>query len=187
MKKTLNPNWVNEVGTSWWCDEHDLNSDGWLDPWNRPLIKSSLWEVKPTPEGWFVKHTIVVNPKTNLVVVLSIYNSPVPQGVKMELSKLLSLKFWFGGKVTYPFVHPCNRVQNALMIHLDGCCTYKFKVHKNGKLRCMRIYSANLFNLHLRPLQTITLDELRNRIALHGDKYSMPAIQMRSPVPIPVD
>jgi hypothetical protein len=104
-----------------------------------------------------------------------------------ELGKLLSLKFWFGGKAIYPFVHPCNRVQNALMIQLDGCCCYKFKVHKNGKLRCMRIYSANFFNLHLKPLQTITLAELRNRIALHGDRYSVPVIQMRSPMPVPVD
>jgi hypothetical protein len=104
-----------------------------------------------------------------------------------ELSKLLSLKFWFGGKAIYPFVHSFNRVQNALMIQLDGCCCYKFKVHKNGKLRCMRIYSTRFLNLNIRPFQTIPLAELRNRIALHGDKKSVPYLQMTSPVAIPVD
>ena len=104
-----------------------------------------------------------------------------------ELSKLLSLKFWFGGKFVYPWESPYNKVKNAAAITMDGFVQVKFKVHKNGKLRCMQVRSTRFLNLGIKPLQTITFDELRNRIALHTDKQSVPLMQMTSPVSIPVD
>lgn len=125
--------------------------------------------------------------KNRIVALANRSQTNMNKNAIKELSKLLSLKFWFGGEVTYPFVHPFNRVQNALMIHLDRCCAYKFKVHKNGKLRLIRIYSSRCLKLNLRPLQTITLAELKNRIALHDDKKSVPYLQMTSPMPVSVD
>ncbi len=109
-----------------------------------------------------------------------------PKVIK-ALTKLLSEKFWFRGDAIYPWVHPVNKVQNCLLIRLDGCCQYKFKVCKNGKIRLMRIYSARTLPLGLKPLQTITVDELKRRIALHSDRQSRSFLQMTSPVPVPVD
>lgn len=104
-----------------------------------------------------------------------------------KLTRLLKMKFWFGGEAIYPFVHPFNKVQNALMIYLDGCCQWKFKVHKNGKLRVMRIYSARSLNLGLKPLQTITVDELYVRIARCNNDYAPTIMQLTSPVPVPIN
>ena len=81
------------------------------------------------------------------------------------ISNLLKEKFWFGGEAIYPWEHPCNYVKDAMLIRLDGCCAYKFKVHNNGKLRCMRIYSKRFLDLKLKPLETITVQELWKRIA----------------------
>jgi hypothetical protein len=108
--------------------------------------------------------------------------------VLKELSKLLSIKFWFGGKAIYPWEHPLNKVKNCLCITLDGCVTYKFKVCANGKLRCMVIRDRSFLDLKIKPLQTITVDDLRNRITLGGkDRYATPVMQMTSPVPVKVD
>jgi len=112
-----------------------------------------------------------------------------------ELSKLLSLKFWFGGKFIYPWVHPMNgggkhkrrAILNCAAITLDGCLQYRFKVHKNGKLRCINIRSTRYLDLKLRRMQTLTFQELRNRIALQGEKLSVPYLQTTSPTPVPVD
>lgn len=117
------------------------------------------------------------------------------ENVIAELTKLLSLKFWFGGKFIYPWVHPMNgggkhkrrAILNCAAITLDGCLQYRFKVHKNGKLRCINIRSTRYLDLKMRRMQTITVRELRNRIALHGDKLAVPYLQMTSPVPVPVD
>jgi len=185
---TPNQNWANEVGTSFFADESDLNKDGWLDPWNRPLIKANCPSYGTTPEGWFVKITCVRHPSTKKSISLAIYNSPLPQHVIGKLTELLSLKFWYGGRAIYPYHHPVNKVQNAMMLMLDGCPMYKFQVHKNGKLRLMRIYGKNPdFNLKLKPLQTITAEELINKIALLSDKKAGSYMQMTNRTPIPVD
>jgi hypothetical protein len=97
------------------------------------------------------------------------------------------MKFWFGGKMVYPWEHPMNKVQNAAAITLDGCLQYKFKVHKNGKLRVMKIGSGRFLALGLKPLQTVTLDELYVRIARESNDYAGAFLQLTSPVPIPVD
>jgi len=104
-----------------------------------------------------------------------------------RISKLLGMKFWFGGKFVYPWVHSMNKVQNAAAITLDGSVQYKFKVHKNGKLRVMKIGSGRYLALGLRPLQTITLDQLYDRIAGKDNKLAGSYMQLTSPVPIPID
>ncbi len=104
-----------------------------------------------------------------------------------EISKLLGLKFWFGGKMIYPWEHSLNKTRDVALITLDGCRQYKFKVHKNGKLRLVQIYSQRFLKLNLKPLQTITAEELKNRIALIGNEKAASFLQMTSPVPIPVD
>jgi hypothetical protein len=104
-----------------------------------------------------------------------------------ELSKLMSKKFWFGGKAIYPWEHPWNKVKNCLALTLDGCIQYKFKVCKNGKLRCMEVRETRWFNLGLKPLQTITLEEIYNCIALGKDRHAASFLQMTSPVPVKVD
>lgn len=95
-----------------------------------------------------------------------------------EITKLLNLKYWFGGNLIFPWKHPLNKVQNAAVITLDGCIQYKFKVHKNDKLRCMEVRKHRTLSLGLKPLQTITLDELKHRIALNSNKQSSSYIQM---------
>ncbi len=104
-----------------------------------------------------------------------------------RISRLLGMKFWFGGEFVYPWRHPINKVQNAAAITLDGCLQYKFKVHKNGKLRVMKTGSGRYLALGLKPLQTITLDELYNRIAGRDNNMAGSYMQLTSPVPIPVD
>lgn len=42
IKKPLNPNWANEVRNFFFCDDIDLDRDGWLDPWNRPLTRGDI-------------------------------------------------------------------------------------------------------------------------------------------------
>lgn len=37
-----NPHWANEVDKWFFADERDLDENGWLDPWGRPLDKSLL-------------------------------------------------------------------------------------------------------------------------------------------------
>lgn len=105
-----------------------------------------------------------------------------------RLTRLLGLKFWFGGKMVYPWLHPWNKVQNCAAITLDGCITHKFQVHKNGKLRARYINeSGGFLKLGLKPLQTITVDELYNRIARLDNNYAGAFMQLTSPVPVPVD
>ncbi len=103
------------------------------------------------------------------------------------ISRLLGMKFWFGGKLVYPWTSPFNKVPNAAAITLDGCMTYKFRVHKNGKLRLMQGRKNRWLNLGLKPLQTVTLDELWTRIARNGNDYAGSFLQLTSPVPVPVD
>ena len=104
-----------------------------------------------------------------------------------EISKLLSQKFWFGGKLVYPWLHPLNKVKDCICLTLDGCVCYKFKLCKNGKLRVYTIRSKHFLDLRLKPLQTITFQDLWCRIALKDNKYAGAFLQLTSPVPIPVD
>ena len=34
--------WANEVGTSFFAEDVDLDKNGWLDPWSRPIDKRKL-------------------------------------------------------------------------------------------------------------------------------------------------
>ena len=105
-----------------------------------------------------------------------------------RLTRLLGLKFWFGGKMVYPWLHPWNKVQNCAAITLDGCVTHKFQVHKNGKLRVRYINeSGGFLTLGLKMLQTVTIDELYVRIGRLNNDYAGAFMQLSSPVPIPVD
>jgi len=104
-----------------------------------------------------------------------------------KITKLLSQKFWYGGKMVYPWEHPFNKIKNCAAITLDGCVQYKFKVHKNGKLRCMKIAKHRALPLGIKPLETITADEIWNRIARRDNDLAGSYLQLTSPVPIPVD
>lgn len=104
-----------------------------------------------------------------------------------RISKLLGMKFWFGGKLVYPWTSPFNKIPNCAAITLDGCVCYKFRVHKKGKLRVMAIRSTRFLNLGLKPLQTLTLGELYIRIARGNNDYAGSFLQLTSPVPVPVD
>ena len=104
-----------------------------------------------------------------------------------RLTKILGLKFWFGGKAVYPWEHPLNKVKNCMAITLDGCLSYKFKVCKNGKLRCMLIRSDKFLNLGIKVFQTITPDELFDLISICPNNYAGSYLQQTSPFPIKVD
>jgi hypothetical protein len=88
-----------------------------------------------------------------------------------KITKALCSKYWFGGQANFPWKHPLNKVQNALAITMDGFIQYKFKVHKNGKLRMMEARSSRFLSLGLKPLQTVTVNELLNRIDGNTSKY----------------
>lgn len=51
----------------------------------------------------------------------------------------------------------------------------------------MVVRKHRTLSLGLKPLQTITLDELKHRIALNSNKQSASYLQMTSPVKIPID
>lgn len=98
------------------------------------------------------------------------------------------MKFWFGGKMVYPWEHPLNKIQNCVAITLDGCLTHKFKLCKNGKLRLMKQNeSGGFLRLGLKPFETYTTDEIYTRIAAINNDYASAFMQLTSPVPIPVD
>ena len=101
-----------------------------------------------------------------------------------EISKLLGQKFWFGGKLVR-WEHPMNKVKDCIALTLDGCLQYKFKLHKNGKLRVMKVCSNRFLSLGLKPLQTITFQDLWCYIALKDNKYAGAFMQLTSPVPVP--
>lgn len=115
------------------------------------------------------------------------YIASMNQNAIDKITKLLKLKFWFGGKLVYPWLHPNNRIQNCAVITLDGCVQYKFKAHKNGKLRVIKICSDRYLALGLKRLQTITLEELYVRIGGKSNDLASSFLQLTSPVPIPVD
>lgn len=105
-----------------------------------------------------------------------------------RITRLLGLKYWFGGKLVYPWLHPMNKVKDCAAITLDGCVTHKFQVHKNGKLRARYINeSGGFLKLGLKLLQTVTVDELYTLIARGNNDYAGAFMQLTSPVPIPVD
>jgi hypothetical protein len=105
-----------------------------------------------------------------------------------KFSKLLSMKFWFGGKMVYPWEHPMNRIKNCVAITLDGCLQYKFKLCKNSKLRLMKASKHGRYlALGIKPLQTVTLDELYVRIGGNPNDFAGSFLQLTSPVPIPVN
>ncbi len=62
-----NPNWANEVGTTFFAEEVDLNSAGWLDPWSRPLSKDGWSEYKEDASGrkqwWYKTQTVYLTYK----------------------------------------------------------------------------------------------------------------------------
>lgn len=132
------------------------------------------------------KSVFIVGKALSHTVANTVTDLPTLPGAD-RISRLLGMKFWFGGKMVYPWDHPMNKVQNACAITLDGCMQYKFKVHKNGKLRVMKIGSGRFLALGLKPLQTITMEELYNRIAGKDNKLAGSYMQLTSPVPIPVD
>lgn len=77
------------------------------------------------------------------------------------ITEAISRKFWYGGRAIFPWEHPVNKVKDAVMVHLDGVPAYKFKLHKNGRLRLMKNYKISsylegCFKLPIRPLQTVT-------------------------------
>jgi hypothetical protein len=105
-----------------------------------------------------------------------------------KMNRLLGMKYWFGGKMVYPWEHPLNKIPNCVAITLDGCVTHKFQLHKNGKLRVRYINeSGGFLRLGLKPLQTITTDELYTLVAKGNNDYAGAFMQLTSPVPIPVD
>lgn len=74
-----NPHWANEVGTSFFAEDKDLDTDGWLDPWSRPLDKEKLiLQKRKTTEGWTVRTTTVTLEGKNDVVniKLAVYTTP---------------------------------------------------------------------------------------------------------------
>ena len=95
------------------------------------------------------------------------------------ITRILNKKFWFGGDVYYPWVHPANKVSNALMIHLDGCPQYKFQACANGKLRLIQDYTKGKGSLYLymKPLQTITLAVLIHKLESINDDKSPQRMQ----------
>jgi hypothetical protein len=98
------------------------------------------------------------------------------------------MKYWFGGKLVYPWLHPMNKVKDCVTLTLDGCVTHKFQLHKNGKLRVRYVNeSGGFLKLGLKPLQVITTDELYTLIARQNNDYAGAFMQLTSPVPIPVD
>jgi hypothetical protein len=105
-----------------------------------------------------------------------------------RITKLLRQKYWFGGEAVFPWQHPLNKIQNCLAILLDGCLTHKFKVCKNGKLRLMKQNeSGGFIRLGLKPLQTITFEDLCILITRRDNHYAGAFMQLSSPVPVPVD
>jgi len=81
-----------------------------------------------------------------------------------KITQSLKDNFWYGGRATYPWNHPANKVPNCLMIHLDGSPVMKFQVHKNGRLRLRVIYPWTRIDcfpkMKLKILQTIKADDL---------------------------
>lgn len=96
-----------------------------------------------------------------------------------RINRLLGMKFWFGGKFIL------NKGQDTAVIVLDGCLSYKFKVHKNDKLRVIQI--GRYLALGLKPLQTVTFDQLYDRIAGIDNKLAGSYMQLTSPMPIPIN
>lgn len=114
--------------------------------------------------------------------------TPAQDFYMAKITKLLGMKFWFGGKMVYPWEHPFNKVQNAIALTLDGCLQYKFKLHKNGKLRVMKVGGSGRFlALGLKLFQTVTFEQLYDRIAGTSNQYAGSYMQLTSPVQIPVD
>jgi len=54
-------NWANEVDTTWFAEECDLDEDGWLDPWSRPLDKNLFKDDENSKEDdlWIQKSCTV--------------------------------------------------------------------------------------------------------------------------------
>lgn len=96
-----------------------------------------------------------------------------------EINRAIQSKYWFGGKAIFPWHHPVNRVANAMLIHLDGSPMCKFKVHKNGKLRLMKIYDKSYLDLKMRPLQTVAVKELLKKINGNTDYYTISNVKKR--------
>lgn len=92
----------------------------------------------------------------------------------------LNSAFWFGGQAIYPFHHPVNKIKDCVMIYLDGSPQMKFQAHKNGKLRLRKVFphSRQWFDLGLRMLETVTIDELAVRIR-RKRKYSVKNMQKK--------
>ena len=57
-----NPNWANEVGFHFFAEDIDLVSDGWKDPWGRPISQSMFSQpvlsegFDGSPHKWFEQH-----------------------------------------------------------------------------------------------------------------------------------
>lgn len=104
------------------------------------------------------------------------------------MTRLLGMKYWFGGEMVYSWEHPLNKIPNCVAIILDGCVTHKFQLHKNGKLRVRYINeSGGFLKLGLKLSQVITTDELYTLIASGNNDYASAFMQLTSPVPIPID
>ena len=76
----ISDHWATELGSGFfWAREKDLDANGWLDPWTRPLDKQKLiTQKKPTPEGWIARTTTVsLESKNDIVhVKLVVYTIP---------------------------------------------------------------------------------------------------------------
>ncbi len=95
------------------------------------------------------------------------------------ITDAINESFWFGGSCTYPWQHSVNRIKNCAIIHLDSSPYFKFKIHKNGKLRLMKDFHKNqnrYLDLQMKPLQTITHEELVRKILACKQKYGKVAV-----------
>lgn len=67
-----NPDWANEVGTSFFAEKKDLDEFGWLDPWSRPINTTN------NSHGWLEKViNVTLEGKYETVTIeLVIHNLP---------------------------------------------------------------------------------------------------------------